>query len=355
MLRDAELFKLMQPARFGGFEYGFAELVDIIYEIAQGCGNTGWCAGIGIANQWFVAHFPLEAQEEVWEDPNTIVAASFIPAGKCEAASGGYRISGKWPFVSNCDNSDWYILGVMFPSQNDFGAACSGFVLVPRTETEKEDDWFAVGLAGTGSKSILIKSDIFVPEYRKITMAELDCAEPVHSDPVYAVPFLASLPVAHVCPALGIVRGAIDEFLEMAQRGETYCNEHWSGDQLVDFARIPHIQSRVGEASAAVDAARLLLDRDIKAIEWDAARGETVSLDRRLRNRRDHAYAVRLAVTAINTLFEGLGETGLYLGSGIQRAWRDINAIALHVNLNWDVVGTMYGQHRLGFEPKGNY
>ena len=29
LLRDTELFRLMQPARFGGFEYGFSELMTL--------------------------------------------------------------------------------------------------------------------------------------------------------------------------------------------------------------------------------------------------------------------------------------------------------------------------------------
>src|SRR3982074_905130 len=47
MLREADLFRLMQPARFGGFEYGFTELIDIVFEIGRGCGSTAWCYGPG--------------------------------------------------------------------------------------------------------------------------------------------------------------------------------------------------------------------------------------------------------------------------------------------------------------------
>ena len=64
---------------------------------------------------------------------------------------------------------------------------------------------------------------------------------------------------------------------------------------------------------------------------------------------------MRLAVQAVNALFEAVGGGGLNLSSGIQRAWRDVNGVAHHVSLNWDVVSTMYGQHYLGLEPKGQY
>jgi resorcinol 4-hydroxylase (FADH2) len=45
----------------------------------------------------------------------------------------------------------------------------------------------------------------------------------------------------------------------------------------------------------------------------------------------------------------------LHLDHPVQRAWRDANAVARHVSLNWDAVGTMYGQHAFGLEPKGQY
>jgi hypothetical protein len=45
----------------------------------------------------------------------------------------------------------------------------------------------------------------------------------------------------------------------------------------------------------------------------------------------------------------------LFLDSPIQRIWRDAHAAASHISLNWDSTGTMYGQHLLGLEPKGQY
>jgi hypothetical protein len=33
--------------------------------------------------------------------------------------------------------------------------------------------------------------------------------------------------------------------------------------------------------------------------------------------------------------------------------WRDAHVAAVHVSLNGDAVGTMYGQYALGIDPKG--
>jgi alkylation response protein AidB-like acyl-CoA dehydrogenase len=75
----------------------------------------------------------------------------------------------------------------------------------------------------------------------------------------------------------------------------------------------------------------------------------------RIRNRRDHAFAIKLALQAATALNESSGGRGLYLDNAVQRAWRDVNAVSKHITLSWDAVSTMVGQHLFGLEPKGAY
>jgi len=356
MLREADLFRLMQPARFGGFEYGFTELIDIVFEIGRGCGSTAWCYGLGAVHQWLLATFPLQAQHDVWDsDPDTLLCGSYAPAANAVRVARGFEISGKWSFASNCDNSDWALVGVMFPAEGDANPK-PGFLLLPRKDYEIEDDWFTVGLAGTGSKSIVVRQKLFVPEHRMLTFEQASSNNPPgateHANGVYRIPFLAGVPVSIASPALGMVQGAIDEFVEFIGERTTRGAVAGGGQRMAQFAQV---QSRIAEASAALDAAKLLLKRDTREVEASAASRQLISVEKRIRNRRDHAYVVRLAVQAANALFEAVGGGGLNLSSGIQRAWRDVNAVAHHVSLNWDVVSTMYGQHYLGLEPKGQY
>jgi alkylation response protein AidB-like acyl-CoA dehydrogenase len=115
------------------------------------------------------------------------------------------------------------------------------------------------------------------------------------------------------------------------------------------------VQSRVAEASALADAAQLLIQRDIAEVEYAVAGGRALTLDERIRNRRDHAFAARLARQAIDVLFQAVGGEGLALDHPNQRMWRDANAIVRHITLNWDAVSAMVGQHLLGLVPKGQY
>jgi alkylation response protein AidB-like acyl-CoA dehydrogenase len=95
--------------------------------------------------------------------------------------------------------------------------------------------------------------------------------------------------------------------------------------------------------------------RDLDEAFAMASRGEAVSVDVRLRNRRDQAFCAKLLTAAIDALFLAAGGHGLYLDHPIQRFWRDAHAAGSHISLNWDSSGSMYGQYMLGLEPKGQY
>ena len=112
---------------------------------------------------------------------------------------------------------------------------------------------------------------------------------------------------------------------------------------------------RVAEASANVDAARTILMRHLAETQALAEANRPITVDIRLRNRRTHAFAVKLLVQAVDALFYGSGGNALALERPLQRFWRDIHAAGVHISTNWDAVSTMYGQHALGLEPKGQY
>jgi alkylation response protein AidB-like acyl-CoA dehydrogenase len=98
-----------------------------------------------------------------------------------------------------------------------------------------------------------------------------------------------------------------------------------------------------------------MMFRDLAEAAALAELGEPVSLDVRLRNRRDQAFCVRLLIQAIDALFLAAGGQGLFLDHPLQRFWRDAHAAASHISLNWDSTGSMFGQYLLGLEPKGQY
>jgi alkylation response protein AidB-like acyl-CoA dehydrogenase len=122
--------------------------------------------------------------------------------------------------------------------------------------------------------------------------------------------------------------------------------------RMADFTTI---QARVGEAAACAATAETLLRNVMRLLNEAANAGRALTTEERITLRRDQAFAVKLAIQATDVLNASTGGAGLYLTDPVQRAWRDANAVGRHVSLNWDAVGTMYGQMVLGLPPIGQY
>jgi len=354
-LTAAGLFRILQPRRFGGDELDYNVLIRVIAEVARGCGSTAWVYGLSATCQWLLSLFPPEAQDEIWgATPDVHIQGAVAPSAVAERVEGGYRIAGTWNFTSGCDNADWMFVAALLPG-GDGARPAPGFLLLPRREFRIEDNWHTVGLCGTGSKNVILDGS-FVPAHRTIGFAALSSgAAPGtarNANPLYRIPFMAVIPIAIAAPALGIAQAALDDFLAMVRERSTKGAVAGGGSKMAEFSAV---QTRVAEAAGLIDAARLLLLRGVDDVLAVASSEGAVDVGRRIRNRRDHALAAKFCVEAVNGLYASTGAGGLFLDNPLQRAWRDVNAIAKHISVNWDAVSAMYGQHAFGLEPRGQY
>jgi alkylation response protein AidB-like acyl-CoA dehydrogenase len=324
--------------------------------ISTACASTGWSVNGAVSNGRSLAHFPIEAQREVWageEDPFT--CACFAPTGKAAPVDGGYTLSGRWSFASGCDHARWIYLGAFIAAPSGGPPTDGAFFLLPIDDIEIIDTWFVNGLAGTGSKDIAAH-DVFVPAHRMLSFSDARAGTTpgatYYKNPLYKMPLLIHGASMLASTAVGAARGALDAYLEMTAGRNT--RGALAGGQLpmVEFATI---QLRYADAAASVEAAELILLTDMRNMTQKLYDGEEITVADRIRCRRNQAYVTRLAVQAVEALNASTGGYGLMLSNPVQRAWRDANAVARHVSLNWDAVGTMYGQHAFGLEPCGQY
>jgi alkylation response protein AidB-like acyl-CoA dehydrogenase len=356
-LRDIGFFKLVQPRAFGGYECDFEPLVDFGIEIAKACPSTSWVCGLLAAHQWLVASFPAEAQHDVWdENPDALVCGSYAPATQAAAAPGGFRLTGRWSFASGCDNADWALCAALLPPQTDGGPFTPAFLLVPAKDYAIDDTWHVIGLAGTGSKTLVL-DNVFVPTHRVLTFRETTWgktpgAQVYAHNPAFSIPMLCNIPSCLAAVAVGAAAGALDDYLAATSRRITRGAVAGASNRMAEFATV---QLRVADAAASADAAREILLRDLRARALTVREGREVTIEDRITSRRGQAYAVSLAIRATEALNASTGGHGLDLANPVQRAWRDANAVGRHISMNWDVVGTMYGQLALGLEPVGQY
>jgi len=331
-LRAAGVYRILQPVRYGGSEGELATLCEAAIEVGRGCAATAWVYATTGTYTWVVGMFPAAAQDELWaDDPDAIVGASVAPSGKATPADGGFRLSGTWSFSSGCDNTGWWSVGMPVPAPD--GGVEPALALLPPGAWTIEDNWHVLGLAGTGSKNVVV-ADHFVPAHRVLRVREAQSGSPpgaaVNRDPLYRVPMLAVIAACLAAPGIGAAHGALDAFRALKRRG--------AGDAE-------------DRAAAAIDAARALLLRDCREAFATVRDGGALTLDQRLRFRRDHAFSVRLAVQAADALVDAAGGAALADAPDLQRSWRDAHAVAKHISLNWDAVGSQAGRQLLGLDP----
>jgi alkylation response protein AidB-like acyl-CoA dehydrogenase len=317
--------------------------------------STAWVAGLAIMHQWLIALFPPEAQDEIWRDnPDAITFGSYAPAGTCERAAGGFRISGTWLYASGIDHGDWGMLGVVMPQED--GSAAAGFVIVPKQDYRIDATWDPMGLAATGSNDIICK-DVFVPEHRAITFAQLASgAAPgtqINTNPLYRYPMLAFIAYCIASPAVGCLEGALAQFVEQTGDWVTRGAVVRGGAKVAEYQSV---QMRVGAAAGKLRAAKAMMYTQLDASHQTVmVEGGILSVAERMDNRITQATIVQLALQGLDELWGAVGGAGILKTEYIQRAWRDAHAVAHHVSFNWDALSSMYGQHLLGLEPEGQY
>jgi alkylation response protein AidB-like acyl-CoA dehydrogenase len=151
----AGILKLLQPKRFGGLQGRFSLFSQIVEELTYGCASSAWVYAVLAEHQWIIAGYPEAAQIDVWgENPDAVAASSLAPRAAAKPVAGGWRLSGRYTFSSGCDYAQWAILGAFLGELGD--PRHVAYLLVPLAEVEIVDDWQVLGLAGTGSKSLVL-------------------------------------------------------------------------------------------------------------------------------------------------------------------------------------------------------
>lgn len=344
-LQAAGLFDLQKPRRFGGFELGMPEFVDIVAAIGRGCGSTAWILGVTAERAWLLAKFGARAQDDVWvPKPDALITSSITPNGQAVPAAGGYRVTGRWNFVSGIDCADWCVFCTTAPPQAGGGQRVI-YVLVPRDSCAVLDTWHVAGLAATGSRDVEL-TDVFVPEHRVVSMQELkEGGGPglaVNRGPLFRLPLIAVNPFAILAPLLGIAEGALRQAILGVQARKLVTTGVAAAHQQI-------VQLKIAESAAEIDAARALIMADCREV-MRAAGQQQVGVALRLQLRRNQAFCAKLLVAAVDRLFTVAGGRGIYLDNYLQRAFRDAHAAGAHLGLSWDLAGTMWGQHALGLE-----
>ena len=345
-LHDAGLFRIVQPRRVGGSELDYVALVDCADALARADASAAWNFANLASHHWMLGMFDRRAQDAVWSsDANTLIASSFIfPAGRAKKVDGGYVLNGHWPFSSGVESCDWNMLASVVSSDDEADGIEYRIFLLNKKDYLINDTWNATGLRGTGSNDVRV-ADAFVPTQMTIAVSHLaggsTPGSAANSNALYALPVFSLFPYVLSGVALGNAQACLDDYVEIARHRASTYNRAKIGD-------MQSTQIKIAEASAKIDAARLVMRTNCIEAMADARWGRIPDIAAKTRLRRDGAFSVNLCTDAVSLLFTASGARSLFTSGTLQRQFRDAHAVNSHLAFNFDAAGTNYGRVALG-------
>lgn len=337
------ILRVMQPRRFNGYQTSFDLFSRIVETLAEGCAASAWVYAVLGEHQWIIACMSEQAQIDVWGDnPDSVASSSLAPRETARRTTGGWRLSGRFPFSSGCRHAQWAIIGAR--AEDAAGNRPTRYLLVPMQHIEIVDDWHVLGLRGTGSCTLVL-TDVFIPEPRTVLLRDL---------------LDGTTPGAAILPDYGLLRaprGYLVPFslpavmFTLARRAlhlvpATLRNRISRGVREVAVSEV--VQMRLGEAAAAIDAGVLIMHtrraQSIAAIDA----GDTITPEAVARNRRDVTFAAEQLRRGMEALLEISGARSVYDADPLQALFRDVLTIGTHTVVSRQGAMVPYGQLMLG-------
>jgi alkylation response protein AidB-like acyl-CoA dehydrogenase len=341
-LRVCGLFNMLVPRHHVGLGLSVPDVVPVVTALSAADGSVGWISMIAASSQMFCSRLPRPLYDELFENgADPMVIGVGTPAGQAEKIAGGYRVTGRWPFASGCEDAQW-ILGhcVIFEDGKPAlvnGAPITRFIALPANEWRIEETWHATGLAGTGSHHIAL-DQVEVPESRSCDLL---------NDPsCVAGPFETSvmpfLPIMHAALAVGIASGALNDLAIIANSGRRQMMA--ASDQRDS----PVFQHEVGRAVAELEAAKSMLEVKSASL-WDRALKGTLDDKGDFVGALQASAWIQATCTGIvDRCYELAGSAALT--SPLERRLRDIHLAGQHMFVG-ERYYAMAGARYLGFPP----
>jgi indole-3-acetate monooxygenase len=341
-LRACGLFKMLVPYSHGGLGLSVPDILPAITALSAADGSVGWIAMVAASSQMFCSRLPRAIYGGLFANgAEPLVIGVGTPAGQAEKVAGGYRVTGRWPFASGCQDAQW-IIGhcVVFDDGKPVfagDAPVTRFIILPADRWRIEETWHASGLAGTGSHHVAL-DHVEVSESRTCDLLN----DPSCVPGPFEATVLPFLPIVHAAVAVGIASGALADLAAIANGGRRQLLA--TSDQRDSLV----FQHELGRAGAGLSAAKSMLEVQSAALWHRALKG---SLD----DKADFVEALQASAWIhatcsgfVDRCYELAGSA--VLTSSLERRMRDIHLAGQHM-----FAGERYyalaGARYLGFPP----
>lgn len=346
LLKSIGLHRAFQPKAFGGLELSLPEFADCIALLAGSCASTAWAMSLLCTHSHQLALFSARLQQEIWgENPHATASSSIAPFGRVVEGDGGVHFSGEMGWSSGCDHAEWAIVGCR--RQNAEGTQDYCFAVLPRSDYQIRDDWFAAGMKGSGTKTLVI-DNAWVPEHRiqkaRDMMEGKSAGFGLYPDSqIFYAPYRPYFASGFSTVSLGVAERMLEVFREKTRtRVRAYTGAAVGAAPRADApgrvhppsGRCPRIPRKTWQDHAEHSAAQRYPSRETLAF-W----------------RTNQAYATKMCIEAVDRLFAAAGGNAWFEHNEMQRLFRDSHMTGAHAYTDYDVCAQILGRELMGLEP----
>ena len=221
-MHETGLLRMCTPRSLGGLEADPLTRALVIEEISGYDTAAGWTLANPLDWAYLCARLPDAGAEEIYSrSANVVIAAQFGRPIQAPPVPGGYRVTGRAPFVSNCHDANWIATSAVLTAgdqttPDDMAEPELVMVYLPRESCEVIDTWHVMGMRGTGSDDVAV-TDVFVPTARTFPVTPEFTPGSHYRGPLYRFPLIGIL-ASNLPPLLlAVGRRAIDEVVALAQ------------------------------------------------------------------------------------------------------------------------------------------
>jgi alkylation response protein AidB-like acyl-CoA dehydrogenase len=330
----AGFYRLVRPRELGGLQVDPLTYLRTVELLAEASGSVGWNLCNNNIAQLVTLGLPADGIREIFGPAEVAIAGTAVQGGgRAVPADGGYRVTGRWPFGTGCQESPWMlgsfqILDGDQVRRSPDGASVYWRGLFHRSEAQLvPGSWDVAGLRATGSFDWTV-DDVFLPERRTMVHAgvPLDNQWSHWGGVSFALPAQAWVGPHHSAVITGIARAGIDAFIELA-------SEKTPRGRTGRLCENPQVQDAVGRADTILNAGRAYRTATVTELWNTIAAGEETTLEQRARCRLAAAYAADSAREAMDLVYRQGGSTSYRRDSRLAECWRDLHVVGQAVTI----------------------
>lgn len=329
--RDFGLFRQIMPAELDGEGLSASVEMETYETLARVSMSAAWNLMIGAtSNAAVAAYVDDNAYDQIFSNPDVVIAGQNAPIGTATRADGGLLVNGRWSWASGISHSDW-VLGGSAIADPDGGKPELRIVVVPKSSVTVLDNWNVMGLSGSGSADYEM-NDVFVPDgfhYSFSTPARQ------RGGGRFELPMLALT----FAPHIGVVLGA-------AERAFDFITEFSAGKKRLyasgSVADRPYFQRELGRTYTRLLAARARVAVHLEHLDTLIAAGEKPSPKFVQELMATGTHVVEVAVETAAMAHKFGGGSSVRLTNPLQRILRDLLVAQQHIyyaDTNYELLG----------------